>query len=154
VVTSLSNALITLIVFSLTIAAALVVAGRAPSAAALVLFPLYCAALVLIAAGFSLGASVLFLRYRDLNQVWDLATQAGFFVAPIVYPLDILPERLHVYLYAWPPTPVIEFTRDVLVRGVVPSLAAHVMLAGVAGVCLGAGTVAFRRLAPRAAEYL
>jgi ABC-type polysaccharide/polyol phosphate export permease len=58
----------------------------------------YCAALVLIVAGFSLGASVLFLRYRDLNQVWDLATQAGCFVAPIGYPLDILPERLHVYL--------------------------------------------------------
>ena len=71
--------------------------------------------------GFSLGASVLFLRYRDLNQVWDLATQGGFFVAPIVYPLTILPETMHRYLYLWPPTPIIEFSRDVLVRGVTPS---------------------------------
>ena len=37
--------------------------------------------------------------------------QAGFFLAPIIYPLGILPERFHFYLYLWPPTPVIEFSR-------------------------------------------
>ena len=31
-----------------------------------------------IVVGFSLAASVLFLRYRDLNQVWELTLQAGF----------------------------------------------------------------------------
>ena len=61
---------------------------------------------------------MLFLRYRDLNQVWDVVLQAGFFLAPIIYPLEILPERFHFYLYLWPPTPVIEFSRAVLVRGV------------------------------------
>ena len=40
-------------------------------------------------------SSVLFLRYRDLNQVWDVVTQAGFFLAPIIYPLGIIPERFH-----------------------------------------------------------
>ena len=42
---------------------------------------------------------MLFLRYRDLNQVWDLMVQAGFFLAPIIYPLGILPEQFHIYLY-------------------------------------------------------
>ena len=70
-----------------------------------------------IVAGFSLAASVLFMRYRDLNQVWEVVTHAGFFVAPIIYPLDILPERVHVYLYVWPPTPIILFSRSVLVDG-------------------------------------
>ena len=60
---------------------------------------------------------MLFLRYRDLNQVWDVVLQAGFFIAPIIYPLDILPERFHFYLYVWPPTPVIEFSRAALVAG-------------------------------------
>ena len=37
-------------------------------------------------------------RYRDLNQVWDVITQAGFFVAPIIYPLGIVPETLPLLL--------------------------------------------------------
>ena len=68
------------------------------------------------------GSSVLFLRYRDLNQIWDMATQAGFFLAPIIYPLGVIPERFHFYLYLWPPTPVIEFSRAALVDGAVPTL--------------------------------
>ena len=57
------------------------------------------------------------MRYRDLNQVWEVVTHAGFFVAPIIYPIGVLPERLHFYLYLWPPTPVILFSRSVLVDG-------------------------------------
>ncbi|MCP4036181.1 MAG: hypothetical protein GY733_04535, partial [bacterium] len=36
---------------------------------------------LVIAVGVSLGSSVLFLRYRDLNQVWEVVLQAGFFIA-------------------------------------------------------------------------
>ena len=68
------------------------------------------------------------MQYRDLNQVWEVVTHAGFFVAPIIYPLEILPERLHVYLYLWPPTPIILFSRSVLVDGQMPSLLAHALL--------------------------
>jgi lipopolysaccharide transport system permease protein len=97
---------------------------------------------------------VLFLRYRDLNQVWDVAIQAGFFVAPIVYPLSIIPERFHFFLYLWPPTPIIQFVRAVLVDGTVPTLRAHAFLALETGVVFAAGVLIFRALAPRAAEYL
>lgn len=154
IVTSMSNALITLAVFALIILAFLIGAGQPPSALGVLLFTGYCAALAAITAGFSLAASPLFLRYRDLNQVWDLVIQAGFFLAPVIYPLAILPERYHIYLYLWAPTPVIEFSRDVLVRGVVPSVWAHVCLAAMAVLSLGAGAAIYRRLAPRAAEYL
>ena len=126
IVTAISNALITLVVFTIIIVSFLAWEGRSPSVASLVMFLGYTVALILIVVGFSLAASVLFLRYRDLNQVWDLIVQVGFFVAPIIYPIAILPERYHVYLYLWVPTPVIQFARSVLVDGQVPSLAAHV----------------------------
>jgi lipopolysaccharide transport system permease protein len=105
-------------------------------------------------AGFSLAASVLFMRYRDLNQVWEVVTQAGFFVAPIIYPLDILPERVHAYLYAWPPTAIILFSRSVLVDGRIPSPLAHLMLLVETAVVLGAGMLVYRARAPRVAEEL
>jgi lipopolysaccharide transport system permease protein len=154
VVTSISNAVITLAVFSGMILLFLAVAGRMPTVGALSLFVLYCVSCILIVMGFALGSSVLFLRYRDLNQVWEVITQAGFFLAPIIYPLSILPERFHFYLYLWPPTAIIEFSRDVLVRGTMPTATAHVCLAGVVLISLVSGWLLLRRLAPRAAEYL
>jgi lipopolysaccharide transport system permease protein len=154
VVTSISNALITLSVFIVIIIAFLVGVGRAPSPAAIAWFLVYVLALVLIVLGFSLASSALFLRYRDLNQVWDLMIQVGFFVAPIIYPISILPERFHRYLFLWPPTPIVEFARAVLVRGTLPTLRGDALLAVAVVASLLTGSLVFRRLAPRAAEYL
>ena len=109
VVTSLSNAIITLAVISTVIMVYLAVGHRAPSPGAALLYVGYLAGLILVVAGIGLGSSVLFLRYRDLNQVWEVVTQAGFFVAPIIYPLDILPHRYHWLLYLWAPTPFIQY---------------------------------------------
>lgn len=154
VVASASNALITLAVFAATFLGYLALAGRAPAPAACVLALFYLALFVVVTIGISLAGSVLFLRYRDLNQVWDVAIQAGFFVAPIIYPLDILPERFHVWLYLWPPTPVIQFCRAVLVEGVQPTLKANLLLAGMTAAVLAAGILVFRSLVRDAAERL
>lgn len=152
VVASLSNATITLGVFASTFVLYLCAAGRAPSAAALGLYLIYLVMFFLIVVGFSLGSSVLFLRYRDLNQVWDVVAQAGFFVAPVIYPLDIIPERYHILLYLWPPTPVIQFSRAVLLGGAEPTMKAHVMLAVMATVIFATGAAIFRARVADAAE--
>src|SRR4029450_4630807 len=69
VLTSISNAVITLAVFTLVIVVFLTSPGHPPSLEALVAFAGYCAAMAAIVVGFSLASSVLFLRYRDLNQL-------------------------------------------------------------------------------------
>ena len=154
VLTSASNAAITLGLFSLVLVAYLALAGRAPSPAMLGLYVIYQAHYFAIVAGFSLAASVLFMRYRDLNQVWEVVTHAGFFIAPIIYPLAIIPERVHLYLYLWPPTPVILFSRSVLVDGVAPSVTAHALLTVESAAMLTAGALVYRACSPRVAEYL
>ena len=154
VVTSSSNALITVALFTGVVATYVKVFHHPVRLGQVLLLVLYLFLFLLIVTGFSLAASVLFLRYRDLNQVWDLILQAGFFVAPVIYPLDIVPERYHFFLYAWLPTAVVQFSRSVLVAGVVPSLRAHVLLAASAVAVLGLGALAFARLGPRAVEEL
>ena len=154
VLTSISNALITLLVFSVVIIVFLAATERMPSFVGLTLFAWYLIQYAVMIVGFSLAASVLFLKFRDLNQVWDLSIQAGFFLVPIVYPLSIMPERYHAYLYAWPPTPIIQFSRAVLIDGVVPSLRAHAILAAETTAILLIGVLVFRRYGPRAAEYV
>jgi homopolymeric O-antigen transport system permease protein len=154
VVTSAANATLTLLVFGAIILGFLAASGRPPSPPAVGLFALYLVHLLAIVLGFSLATSVLFLRYRDLNQVWDVVIQAGFFVAPIVYPLGVLPERIHAFIYLWPPTPIIQFSRLVLVEGVAPTARAHVLLSLGTLAILGAGALIHRWYGPRAAEYL
>jgi lipopolysaccharide transport system permease protein len=153
VFSSIANPLITLGVFSVVIVAFLSAAGQPPSPQGVALFAMYCGALTLLVLGFSLATSVLLLRYRDLNQVWDVITQAGFFVAPIIYPLGIVPERFHFYFYLWPPTPIIEFSRAALIGHTVPSASAHLYLGLEVAVALVIGSLVLRRLGPRAAEY-
>jgi ABC-type polysaccharide/polyol phosphate export permease len=154
VLTSASNAALTLGLFSIVLFVFLAVTGRPPSVAAIGLYGLYMLQFFAIVAGFSLAASVLFMRYRDLNQVWDVVTHAGFFIAPIVYPLGILPERLHVYLYIWPPTPIILFARSVLLDRRVPSALAHSLLLAETLLILGTGILIYVARAPRVAEEL
>lgn len=122
-----------------------------PSAA---LFAAYLVLYTVIVIGFSLAASVLYLKFRDLNQVWEVIIQAGFFLAPVVYPLTIIPEQYHFYMFLWPPTAVIQFSRMVLVEGAVPTPTAHAYLLIEATVVLLAGILIYRHFAPRAAESL
>jgi lipopolysaccharide transport system permease protein len=154
VLTSSSNALITVSLFSVVVSLYLALGRQTLTPVHFLLFLFYLALFLCIIIGFSLAASVLYLCYRDLNQLWDLALQAGFFIAPIIYPLEILPEKYHVYLYLWPPTPAIQFIRMVLVHGEIPTLRANALLVLAAVLSLAVGTVIYRRFAPRAVEAL
>jgi ABC-type polysaccharide/polyol phosphate export permease len=154
VTASTSNAVITLGVFGLVILAILTIRGHQPGVVGLALGLSYFLQLYLIVIGISLAASVLFLKYRDLNQAWEVVVQAGFFLAPIVYPLYVLPERVHFYLFFWPPTPVIQFTRMALVEGRIATVRGHVYLLVMTAVIFLGGVLIFRRYSPRAAEYL
>ena len=154
VVTSVANPLITVLVFVVAIMVTSALKHRLSSVWAVGLVLLYLFQLGLIVIGFSLATSALFLRYRDLNQIWEVLLQAGFFVTPVVYPLSILPERFHFYLYCWPPTAAIQFARSVLVLGEPPSLRAHLMLAAASVASLAVGAFLFRRFSPRCVEYV
>jgi lipopolysaccharide transport system permease protein len=131
-----------------------VVTHGLPSPLHLFLFFCYLVIYLLIVIGFSLGSSVLFLKYRDLNQIWDVALQAGFFVAPIMYPISTLPERYHFWLYLWPVTPIIQFTRAVLIDGATPTWRAHLFLLAMTAAIFAAGVMIFRRYVASAMETL
>jgi ABC-type polysaccharide/polyol phosphate export permease len=57
-------------------------------------------------------------------------------------------------LYVWPVTPIVQFSRSVLILGVTPSLRGHLYLLGVTLFIFGGGALLFKRLAARAIEKL
>jgi ABC-2 type transport system permease protein len=50
-------------------------------------------ALAVFTAGLGMLLSALFVRYRDVKPIWDVALQIVFYGSPIFYPIDVVEER-------------------------------------------------------------
>lgn len=84
---------------------------RFPDAAGLLILLTAAAGVALIAFIVGLATAPLFVRFRDLNQVWEVVLQAGFFLTPIIYPFELIPQQLKSYAVFNPFAYLIEFAR-------------------------------------------
>ena len=57
------------------------------------LFPVLHLLFLLLVYGTGLILASLFVYYRDMNQIWDIILQVGFFLSPIFYPLSYVPQK-------------------------------------------------------------
>jgi ABC-2 type transport system permease protein len=55
--------------------------------------PLLVLALAAFTSGLGMLLSALFVRYRDVKPIWDVALQIVFYGSPIFYPIDVVQER-------------------------------------------------------------
>jgi lipopolysaccharide transport system permease protein len=75
----------------------------------------------MLVVGISAVLSVIFLMSRDIRHVIAAIIQAWFFVTPVVYPLEILPDRLRWFSeYGNPMTSIVEMYRYGLFGGPEP----------------------------------
>lgn len=120
----------------------------------ILLFPVVHIIFFMMVYGVSLILASLYVYYRDLNQIWDVLIQMGFFISPIVYPLSTVPEDYLPYYMLNPVTVMIQMYRDVLLYHNVPATTdlAFAFLTGVASIILG--SMVFRRLERRFAEEI
>ena len=68
----------------------------------------------------SLGIINVFLR--DVGQIVPILLQFGFWLTPIVYVLEMIPERFRFILYLNPMTGIIQAYQSVMVFGRTPDL--------------------------------
>jgi ABC-2 type transport system permease protein len=62
--------------------------GHVPLMSTIVWLPLILIEVYLLALGLSLFLSAAFVKYRDINYIWEVILQAGFYLTPILYPLS------------------------------------------------------------------
>ncbi len=117
-------------------------------------FPLIHLAFLGLVYGMSLVLSALYVYYRDLNQIWDVLLQAGFFLSPIVYPAEIVPDKYQAAYMLNPVTVTIEMYREALLYATTPSAADLAFVAAAAGAALLFGAAVFGRLEGRFAEEI
>lgn len=71
-----------------------------------------------LSVGLTLGLLNVF--FRDIGQIVPIALQFGFWLAPIVYVIDIIPERLRFIIHLNPMTAIIQGYQHVMVYGRAP----------------------------------
>jgi ABC-2 type transport system permease protein len=122
--------------------------------------PVLIGLLVVLTTGVSLLLAALYVRHRDADQIWQVASQTLFFLTPVFYVVTTIPEPLdRVAVLVNPLAAIFTEMRHALIDPTAPSAAEVaggavfllVPLAIVAGI-VALGVLVFGRVSPRAAE--
>lgn len=87
----------------------------------IVLLPLLLVDLLVLSFGASLILSPLTVYFRDIKFIWQVALQAGFFLTPIFYKLDIFPENIKKILEVNPLVPILDTARGLVLYDTLPT---------------------------------
>jgi ABC-2 type transport system permease protein len=107
------SAVITFAVNSVVIVAFIAWNDIGPRLSWLLVIPLLLE-LYMFVLGVALILSALFVRLRDVGQVWDLVLQLMFYASPIIYPIGFLPPFARKIVFISPLTQVLQDLRSVL----------------------------------------
>lgn len=127
--------------------------GRAPHWHAVVI-PVFLVMALLSALGVGLWFSALNVRYRDVPYTIPFLTQIWLFLTPVIYPVSLVPTRLHWLLAINPMTGVVDgFRWAVLGRGL-PEYRVYAISLGVGLALVASGLWYFRRVERRFADVI
>jgi len=88
---------------------------------ALLLIPVYLGLALLLMASIGLATSVLNVIYRDVSYLVNTALLILYWLTPLVYPLDVIPEPYRMLLQANPVAGILNALRRAIMHGEVPS---------------------------------
>lgn len=125
----------------------------APTGAVLY-FPLIFVLQFVLVFGLSLALSALNVYFRDVQFIWRVILQAGFFATPILYPITIFPSNLQRLVMTNPMARIITMSRDCILYRTGPAAGDLAYVAVAAVLVLLAGYLIFDRLEPRFAEEI
>ena len=136
------------------------IAGLEPRPSWLLL-PLVILVLVIFTTGLALILSVSYVRTEDTAEIWTLTARMMFYAAPIIYPIELVPDPFRTIVAMNPLAPLLEQARVWVVDPAAPNAveAAGVLAGLVVPLTLIAaiaifGLWLFEREAPRVAEEL
>jgi ABC-2 type transport system permease protein len=125
-------------------------------------FPVLIFILGLWAVGVAMLLSALYVRARDVHPIWEVTTQAMFYAAPVIYPIEVLPKESWKHLVMLNPLAVIiEQNRHAVIDPGAPTAIGamaepwHLVVpGGIILLSIVVGFWLFNREAPRIAEQI
>jgi ABC-2 type transport system permease protein len=70
--------------------------------------------LYVFALGVSFILATAFVKFRDITYIWEIFLQAGFYASAIIYPLTLVPEKLHQWFFMNPIVQIIQDARHAI----------------------------------------
>ena len=120
---------------------------------ALWVFPLLLIQITLM-LGITLLGSAIIVFFRDMRFVIPLMTQVWMYATPIIYPIELVPEKFRTIYYLNPMVGLIDGYRNVLVHGDPPNISAVSTSAVVAIILFIIGYLFFKRTEPLFADMI
>ena len=116
------------------------------------LFTMLSAFLVILGA--VLALSSLYVFFRDVIHIWQVALQAGFWLTPIVYDVSMAPAKYRIFFEFNPMSRIIMTSREILIYHTTPSLFHMGVTFLMSFVIFIVGYFIFLRLEPRLADVV
>jgi lipopolysaccharide transport system permease protein len=127
---------------------------RVPASINLVYAPLILFFLFIISFGLSLALSALNVFYRDVQFIWQVFLQVGFYLTPINYTIDIFPKNLQRFILLNPIARIIISARDTIIYSSPAKMEDLLFMFLSSIVFLLVGYIIFSRLEPGFAEEI
>lgn len=131
----------------------LLVSDRTPSATWLLGIPILAAVQLALLMGVLLIAASIDVFFRDLEHLAEVFLNLLFYISPVLYPLDLVPDRWRPVLQINPLTSLIEAWRELFMNNSLPSADLWPALVFTLAALL-IGAEVFRRLEPGFADAL
>lgn len=90
IVFSTSISAIINLILNLVVVGVLMAINQVPLAFSAIWLPIALIEIYIFGLGLALFLSAAFVKYRDLSFVWEVFMQAGFYLTPIIYPLNVI----------------------------------------------------------------
>jgi len=98
--------------------------------------------------------SVLNVKLKDVEFIWGVIITAGFFLTPIFYQFDMLPESVQNVLQFSPMVQILTMAHHVTLYGTLPSLNSILYTIASVIVISGIGYGIFRKFQARIVEEM
>jgi len=109
------SALINLAINLVVLCGFMIFLGADPQWSAIWAVPLLIAELFILALGTAFGLSALFVKFRDINYIWEVFMQGAFYATPILYALTLMSPKIQSFLILNPMAQIIQDMRAQLV---------------------------------------
>ena len=116
--------------------------------------PLILALEFLLVLGMALPLSVLNVKFKDTEFIWMVVVHAGFFLTPIFYQFDMLPDYVQSVLQFSPVVQVVTMAHHVVLYGILPSVNSVLYAVGSTSIIVIIGYLIFRRYQVRIVEEI
>lgn len=120
----------------------------------ILMFVVYIFLIYGISLTFAFITAPIFIRIRDLNQIWEVLLQVLFYASPIIYPITAVPARIQSVLYLNPMTLLIEHSKIALVDNGFARIDHLIIFTGIFLVCFFASLLMLRKTSKNLIESM